>query len=425
MKKMLRSSLFLLSVLAFAVQLTAQVDPTLSVQGILKKSNGVAVEDGNYNLTFRLYTTPTGGTALWTENQTDVEVSSGIYSATLGVITPLTVAFDQLYYLGVTVGSSELTPRILLTSAPYALSLIGQSNKFPSAGKVQADYIVVPPGAPASGVAGKGYSFGTGGDEDGGLFSTENGRVGIYVNGAIRLDMQSNPSVQSILYGPVVTNDLTVNGSETVNGSLNVASNGSLKFNNISDWRLVETDYLEADAEGWQVSNPVSGDEGAWRNGATGGANTTNFGDFAGKALLPTNNDQVFKKNFNLSGAGSYTYVKVVFNYYMIDTWDGGDQNSLGWGAFANNSSGSQMRVAWERNESFLSRGHHMDNDNLRGATNFVGQSNQSDQWVRGDMVARYPSSGSTSFWVFFGYANDESTADENFAVGSIEIWVK
>lgn len=425
MKKMIRFSLFLLLLLAFASQALAQVDPTLSVQGILKKSNGVAVEDGNYNIIFKLYTAETGGIPIWTENQSDVEVSSGIYSATLGVINPLTVAFDQLYYLGVTVGSTELTPRILLTSAPYALSLIGQSNRFPSTGKVEADYIVTKPGAPASGVAAKGYSFATGGDQDGGLFSTAEGQVGVYVNGAIRLDMQTSPSVQSILYGPVVTNDLTVNGPETVNGTLNIAGNNALQFNGINDWRLVETDYLEADAEGWQVSSPSSGDEGAWRNGAIGGAATTNFGDFAGKALFPSNNDNVFKKNFNLGSVGAYTHVKVVFNYYMIDTWDGGDQNSEGWAAFANNSSGTQMRVGWVQNESFLSRCHHMDNANLRNATNFNGLPNESDQWLRGEMVARYPSTTSTSFWVFFGYANDESTTDENFAVGSIEVWVK
>ncbi len=131
---MLRSALSLFIFVAFAIQLHAQLDPTLSIQGILKKSNGAAVDDGAYSITFKLYAAAAGGAALWTETQSDVEVSSGIYSAALGVVTPLNVPFNQLYYLGVTVGSTELTPRVLLTSAPYALSLIGQSNKFPSAG---------------------------------------------------------------------------------------------------------------------------------------------------------------------------------------------------------------------------------------------------------------------------------------------------
>ncbi|MEO6131414.1 MAG: hypothetical protein ABIQ02_06170, partial [Saprospiraceae bacterium] len=46
-----------------------QAQASLSIQGILKKSNGVAVEDGIYNVTFKLYTAPNGGTAIWTETQ--------------------------------------------------------------------------------------------------------------------------------------------------------------------------------------------------------------------------------------------------------------------------------------------------------------------------------------------------------------------
>ena len=118
MKKMLRSASIILLVAAFAGTLHAQTNPTLSVQGILKKSNGVAVDDGSYSITFKLYKSETGGTAIWTETQPSVEVSSGIYSASLGTVTPLTVAFDTLYFLGVTVGSTELTPPVLLTSAP-------------------------------------------------------------------------------------------------------------------------------------------------------------------------------------------------------------------------------------------------------------------------------------------------------------------
>src|SRR6187431_982810 len=62
---------------------------SLSIQGILKKSNGVAVEDGTYNITFRLYSVPVGGSYLWEEPQNNVEVSSGIYSTILGNTNPL------------------------------------------------------------------------------------------------------------------------------------------------------------------------------------------------------------------------------------------------------------------------------------------------------------------------------------------------
>ena len=47
MKRLLYSIVFFS--LACTVQLHAQLDPTLSIQGILKKSNGVAVDDGIYS----------------------------------------------------------------------------------------------------------------------------------------------------------------------------------------------------------------------------------------------------------------------------------------------------------------------------------------------------------------------------------------
>jgi hypothetical protein len=56
----------------------------------------------------------------------------------LGSVNPLNIPFDQTYYMGLTLpGGPEHTPRTQLTAAPYALSLLGQDNKFPSTGLVQ------------------------------------------------------------------------------------------------------------------------------------------------------------------------------------------------------------------------------------------------------------------------------------------------
>lgn len=119
--------------------LAAQTSPTLSIQGVIKNADGSAVDNGKYPLTFKLYEVETGGTALWTEEQTNVQVTGGVYSILLGQKKALTVGFDKPYYLGITVNSgAELSPRLQLTSSPYALSLIGQSNKFPSTGAVGA-----------------------------------------------------------------------------------------------------------------------------------------------------------------------------------------------------------------------------------------------------------------------------------------------
>ena len=135
MKKLFFTLCLLL--VALSADLTAQA--TLSVQGTIQKSFGAAVDDGTYSLTFKLYTTESGNVppAVWTETQPDVEITGGVYSVVLGSVNPLTAAFNQTYYLGITVGTgTELTPRAQLTSSPYALSLIGQSNIFPSTGNV-------------------------------------------------------------------------------------------------------------------------------------------------------------------------------------------------------------------------------------------------------------------------------------------------
>ena len=134
MKKITLLFLFLFA--ALAVQLQAQ--SSLSFQGVLKKnSTGAAVEDGNYDLTFQLYESASAGSAIWGETQVGVTVVGGVYSTLLGEVVPLNLPFDKTYYLGVAVdGAAELIPRIQLTAAPYALSLVGTSNVFSSNGDV-------------------------------------------------------------------------------------------------------------------------------------------------------------------------------------------------------------------------------------------------------------------------------------------------
>lgn len=416
---------FLLSLLVFlcVFQIVAQ-SPTLSVQGILKKANGVAVDDGTYSITFKLYKAETGGAALWTDVQPSVEVSSGIYSATLGSdANPLNLPFDTLYYLGVTIGSTELTPRVLLTSAPYALSLIGQTNKFPSAGTVQAEKIAIDgaslpishsvvaqggylsrSGTPgANGANNNGYAFT--GDKDSGLFSEGDGEVSLFVN---------NAEVLSATPG-----NATVLGTMTANG-VSINNNGSISYGSgLNDWRLVEVDYLETDAEGWQFSIDDNDDRGAWKNNVSGACPVEDFGNFAGKVLRPAVNDYVVKKQF--SPPGNYNYVKVVFKYFVLGNWDPGDLSSKPFAAFANDQFGNGIRIAWTAHQSQMSQTHLFDNDLFRNASSIIPPTNQSDHWVTGEIIGKR----SSSFWVYFGYGNNEDENNEHFAIGGIEVYVK
>ncbi|MCK5107942.1 MAG: hypothetical protein KAQ83_04410, partial [Nanoarchaeota archaeon] len=90
-------------------------------QGKLENSSGDVVT-GTHNFNFSLYTVSTGGSAEWTEEQTGVSVDAdGIYDVILGSVDAINLDFDEAYYLGVEVdGDGEMTPRINLTSTPYA-----------------------------------------------------------------------------------------------------------------------------------------------------------------------------------------------------------------------------------------------------------------------------------------------------------------
>ena len=319
----------------------------LSIQGILKKSSGDAVPDDTYTLTFRLYNNVNAPVAsnIWVETQNDVDVASGIYSTVLGNVTPLNVPFNVEYYLGVAIGgpnSTEMTPRIQLTSAPYALSLRGSSNLFPSTGQVVADSIDVngtvlaQMGAPGlNGNLHNGYAFL--GDKDSGLFTTSANQVSLYVN-----------NTEEVLVRP---DSVVING-EVRPENLRFDAGGKISYNGLNDWRLVETDYFENvnDAEGWKIYSPTNGVQGAYSNGNGSAATVTNFvDDFAGRALMPTSQGQVFKKNFTPPGssvAGSYTFVKVVFKYYFINTWDS-NENDVGWAALSKTENCTDLSVGW------------------------------------------------------------------------------
>lgn len=106
--------------LAAAQGAMAGVSPLIRYQGTLVDANNVPLE-GSYPLTFRVYNAATGGTALWTETQTAVPVSRGIFNVLLGQVTALSLPFDTDYWLTTQIGAdAEMSPRQRLTSVPYA-----------------------------------------------------------------------------------------------------------------------------------------------------------------------------------------------------------------------------------------------------------------------------------------------------------------
>lgn len=100
----------------------------ISYQGTLSNNLGEPVS-GSIGLTFRFYNTLSGGTALWTEDHTGVNavpVSTGLFQVLLGSLVPIPGEIwnnNPAVYLGVQVegDSSELVPREVVSSVPYAL----------------------------------------------------------------------------------------------------------------------------------------------------------------------------------------------------------------------------------------------------------------------------------------------------------------
>lgn len=130
MKNILKRSLWTAFCWLFCVfHFYAQEIP-ISVQGVVRSTDGSVFPTGNYSMRFRIYNVASGGTAIWTEEQNGIRIEGGVYSVLIGKITPLgSIAFNQTLYLGVSVdGGTELSPRALFTAAPaarYAFRALG------------------------------------------------------------------------------------------------------------------------------------------------------------------------------------------------------------------------------------------------------------------------------------------------------------
>ena len=118
MKKLL---LALVAIL-FAINVYAQPN-TITYQGVLTDNSGALIT-GTPNITFALYSTSTGGTALWTETQNAVSVTNGLFQVELNSVNADwgTANFSGSMWLQITVVSTILTPRIAFTAGGYSLA---------------------------------------------------------------------------------------------------------------------------------------------------------------------------------------------------------------------------------------------------------------------------------------------------------------
>jgi len=99
----------------------AQIPQLINYQAMLTQSDGTPIT-GTRSILFSLYTTETGGTALWSETQ-DITIADGLFSVLLGSVTPIpySVFDNSAIYLELKIGSDPaMTPRKRLVSVGYA-----------------------------------------------------------------------------------------------------------------------------------------------------------------------------------------------------------------------------------------------------------------------------------------------------------------
>jgi hypothetical protein len=110
--------------LAVAISRITHAAPELiNYQGKLMDSGGTPLS-GTYSITFRIYNQQTGGTALWNETHSSVQVQDGTFNILLGSVSPFpaTLFDSDTRWLALKVGSDpEMTPRSRITSVAYAI----------------------------------------------------------------------------------------------------------------------------------------------------------------------------------------------------------------------------------------------------------------------------------------------------------------
>lgn len=414
----------LIFIILFSGQYYLNAQAKLSIQGIIKRSNGAALEDGTYPIKFNIYAkdgSPAG--ILWDEVITDVDVNGGVYSEILGdnISDPLTLPFDEDYLLGIEIGGKEMLPRIELTSAPYALSIRGQSNVFPSAGLVLADDLRVAQGVLAragvpglSGVNKNGY--GMIGNNDTGLFSTAYGKVSLFVNNIEKLEVTST--------GAKIQGTMNSNLVET--NQVNIFNNGGINYSSsqgqFNGWRLADVDDFISDDDGWAQTSKTGNEFTGWNNcsGALDVCSNciTNLPPFVGNVLIPNVRENVLKKQFTI--AGSFSEIKVKFRFYAFNTWD---SNDFGYGGFATSLCGDNLKIAWvDQMTNMGGINGFLNTPAFIAAVNIRDEpSNSSDYWKDVEMSAK---ANGNSFWVFIGAAM-EGGQDEGYGIGAVEIWVR
>ena len=118
-------TLLILALLALGLisEASAQIPTVVSYQGFLSTKDGPFT--GTLSASFTLYDSPTGGKQAFNQQSYSIDVSKGYYTVMLDFAQGWQngyTSFDRTFWLEVFINSQVLTPRVRLTSVPYALN---------------------------------------------------------------------------------------------------------------------------------------------------------------------------------------------------------------------------------------------------------------------------------------------------------------
>lgn len=403
---MIKSRKFLrykyLAFLLFGSVLFLPGQVSLRMQGALQKPSGKPFDNGFHSITFKLYEVEVGGQPIWTEVQPQVQVQNGLYEASLGSIVPLNLRFNKRYYLGAAVnGGAELAPRAILGNSPYAVSVAGKDNVFPTSGTVGVGTRV--PDTLA-------YSL---------QLSKTNGTGTLIIDGSQRSELvfkkASNSAEGSISFD---SSKISIRNLDiSIQNNLELPAGAMVKYNDLNDWRLVDRDDFSTGNDGWVCHED-------WFNTTNKSIQRSIPGTPFSKSniLRPSQHgNDVLKKEYNLTNI-PHTMIKVVFTYHFLDSWD---EDETAWAAFA--SQQNPFEADGRQNGNFYVAWYNQSParfspDGFASDPGYFGSSSGTDAGVQGEMTAWHTTN---SFWLFFGSNLSQDANDESYGISNVEIWVR
>jgi hypothetical protein len=120
----MRNTFFTLVLIVLASAVIAAVPQTINYQGYLTDDDG-PVTTPAIRIDFFIYDAPTGGNSKWAESHQFVAVTEGLFNVVLGEGLPPEPIHDTVFsgadrWLEIVVSGEIITPRIKLTTVPYA-----------------------------------------------------------------------------------------------------------------------------------------------------------------------------------------------------------------------------------------------------------------------------------------------------------------